>query len=334
MPQNHKVFFHRYPIEITTSVRRGLPFVATQNLELIIKGVLAAAQTKYPVIVCGYVVMQNHIHLILVVQDPEDVPRFMDYFKTETAHIINRLLGRTGQSFWCKGYDSPVILTPTKVLERMKYVYLNPINARYCSSIKQYRGMNSFQALFSEKCIESHKKISRSEAYELEDGDHTNQKVQKELTNHFTHCKGIAYNLVVEPWAWMKCFKESKGWNISEVRKRFIESIESLEKGILSKFDMFNSKHSKFQLSMNVDMKKDFKSERDGKKMICLSDSIELRVNMISKFSEEQKKSRLSNRLRKLGDRFALPPPGFFLPGGGLIANIPIPQIMFGLNLS
>ena len=44
---------------------------------------------------------------------------FMERFKCETAHAVNRLLGRRQVTVWCKGYDSPVILTLDDLVEKL-----------------------------------------------------------------------------------------------------------------------------------------------------------------------------------------------------------------------
>ena len=36
----------------------------------------------------------THIHMILVVRNPDHVSSFIRHFKTESAHMLNRILGR------------------------------------------------------------------------------------------------------------------------------------------------------------------------------------------------------------------------------------------------
>jgi REP element-mobilizing transposase RayT len=72
---------------------------------------LAVAQNLHPVKVIGFVVMGNHIHIVTLVEDPTTVESFMERFKCETVHAVNRLLGRRQVTVWCEGYDSPAILT-------------------------------------------------------------------------------------------------------------------------------------------------------------------------------------------------------------------------------
>jgi hypothetical protein len=42
------------------------------------------------------------VHLLLVVKNPDDVGGFIRYFKTESAHMIKRVLGRAKRTIWCE----------------------------------------------------------------------------------------------------------------------------------------------------------------------------------------------------------------------------------------
>ena len=49
MARNPKCYVNNTAIYVTTSVQEGLPLVATSYMTLIIEGLLATAQNKYPV---------------------------------------------------------------------------------------------------------------------------------------------------------------------------------------------------------------------------------------------------------------------------------------------
>ncbi len=114
---------------LTSRVQQGLPLVHTLLMESILWSALAVAQTLNKVKVISFVVMGNHVHIIALVEDPTDVESFMERFKCETVHAVNRLMGRRQVSVWCEGYDSPTILTLEDLIEKMAYVYGNPVRA-------------------------------------------------------------------------------------------------------------------------------------------------------------------------------------------------------------
>ncbi len=71
--------------------------------QAIVKSWLAAACELYPVRICHIIVEATHIHLVLVVINPDHVDAFFCHFKTESAHMINGLLGRNKRTLWCEG---------------------------------------------------------------------------------------------------------------------------------------------------------------------------------------------------------------------------------------
>jgi len=320
MPSPPKTFFHNIPYEICTSVQTGLPFVATDYMKLLIEGVLGAAQTLYPVTICHYVVMTNHIHMLLIVKDPEDIPKFMHYLKLELAHAVNRLLGRTGQSFWVEGYDSPMVLSPEKFLERMEYLYLNPTDAGLERSIEKYPGSNSFSSLSETLATKSCKKVSRDQVPELPER-YLNKKQRRELANMLSEVRGINYELKIEPWAWLQCYSSSKEWDLNEVRERFLTCLRAEEARIAkAKVSVIGAERLEAQ-----DIRQAYKSERSGKKMICMSHCPEQRRTVIEFVKNQTRRAREAYQRRKAGESSALPPPGFFLPGGALLANLVFP---------
>ena len=326
MPKNPKLFMNNVPVEICTSVQNGLPFVTTLYMELLLKGILAAAQTMFPVTICHFVIMANHIHLLIIVQDPNDVPRFMDYFKTETAIALNILKGTTGQSFWVSGYDSPSILSPEKFLERMLYLYLNPVEASLVPSIAMYPGVSTYNALLNGDTKEQFKKISRDAFTELPVGN-LSDTFTAELAESYLDARGVINELRVEPWAWLNCYRECKNWKLEEVRERFLRTLNSEQQRVVAEKVQKKETFLGVEKLKSQQIRAPYHSKRSGKKMICLSGCAKQRDRMIEKFKELTKLARSSYQLRKAGFSSAAPPPGFFLPGGMLLANIVFPSL-------
>jgi len=60
--------------------------------------------------------------LIIRVINPDDVPRFVGYLKSEMAHMVNKLLGRRRKTIFNREYDSPKFLTPEDIKKYKKYL--------------------------------------------------------------------------------------------------------------------------------------------------------------------------------------------------------------------
>jgi REP element-mobilizing transposase RayT len=144
MPRPPRLLFPHTVVLVTSRVQQGLPFVCTPLMEMILWSALVVAQNLHPIKVIGFVVMGNHVHIIALVEDPTDVESFMERFKCESAHAINRLLGRRQVTVWCEGYHSPPILTLDDLVERVAYVYANPVRAHRTDSIPPMHGLLYF----------------------------------------------------------------------------------------------------------------------------------------------------------------------------------------------
>lgn len=312
MSNNLKVIVHGFAMAICGSVQRGLPFVEDGYMADVLKGILAKAQEKYPVKICQLVFMGSHFHLLLVVLAPDDVPRFMDYVKTEIAHALNRQNGTEGESFWIRGYDSPSILDADTYLQRMLYDFLNPVRAGLVRTVSNYHGLNTFQALLKGGLVERCKKVSRRAFRKLPERELT--VLEKELLRReLREAPGTMHELRIEPWAWLRCFEESKDWKPQEVLKLFLEMLKVGEEELAKQ-------HPRLRPKASWKFRRSFRSKRDGKKMLCLASTKERRQTFLSWALEGIALAKDAYRQRRMGKLSAVPPPGFFLPGGALLA--------------
>ncbi len=104
------------------------------------------AQTVLDSIECGitlghyhlhsWVIMPNHIHLLLTPQ--VSLPRLLGSLKAATAKRANLLLGRTGQPFWQEeSYDHRV--RGEEEFRRIgRYIETNPVSAGLAADPQQY----------------------------------------------------------------------------------------------------------------------------------------------------------------------------------------------------
>lgn len=75
----------------------------------------------------SFVVMPNHVHLLL--EPRGELARITQKLKGSTARIANRILGRTGESFWQDESFDHWIRDPVE-FERVKaYIERNPVKA-------------------------------------------------------------------------------------------------------------------------------------------------------------------------------------------------------------
>jgi REP element-mobilizing transposase RayT len=146
MPRPPKFYFPGKIYYITTSVEEGFMFPPNElTREYILKS-LAQAQTRHKIEIVDIIVQPTHIHIMVRVLDPTDAAKFMERFKTETAHVVNRILGRKKKTVWCEGYDSPLIPDLATAIDRIAYIYANPSNDNGEDTIEAFPGFNTFSS--------------------------------------------------------------------------------------------------------------------------------------------------------------------------------------------
>lgn len=127
-----------YEICLRTSEQRFF-LKASAPVNQIVQYLLAHYAQRHAVQLLCFVVMSNHIHIL--VEDPHcNVPNFMRDFAAMSARALNSVLGRR-ESFWArKGYSLMRILRPQDFLDRVRYFYANPRRAGITPRISSYEG--------------------------------------------------------------------------------------------------------------------------------------------------------------------------------------------------
>ncbi|MDQ2925426.1 MAG: transposase, partial [Acidobacteriota bacterium] len=108
---------------ITFSCYRRLPYLDNDNSRIIFEEVLEHVRQKHQFFVFGYVLMPEHVHLLL--SEPKNYPlaTTMSVIKTE---ISKQLKGDRTQ-FWQTRYYDFNVLTHPRHTEKLKYIHRNPV---------------------------------------------------------------------------------------------------------------------------------------------------------------------------------------------------------------
>ncbi|MBU0691015.1 transposase [bacterium] len=96
------------------------------------------ARAKSEVKCLGYVLMPDHLHIVLYQTDGEArIPEFMMSFKSRTAFKCWPA-GYEGKGLWRRRYDDVPLPGPKAVLARLKYMHENPIRRRIVETASDY----------------------------------------------------------------------------------------------------------------------------------------------------------------------------------------------------
>lgn len=321
MPRNRKLFISSALYEVTFRVQEGLPFIAAPFMRMIVLSYLAKAQTLYPVKIIGFMVMSNHVHMMISAQNPENIKDFVGYFKGETSKAINRLLGRRQRSVWCSRYDSPVILCAQKAVERLVYYYTNPQKAHLVATIDDYPNLSSWQDLLDGGGKHICPYLPRTSIPTLRTvrlSLHQQNKLLQELKSG---ARGH-HTLVIEPNAWMNCFEETRDRDPEEIKQIIIDQVREVERQLRRSRAENNCPVVGPGALLQQHMDQAHTPKKFATKMICLSSCRRKRMAYIEWFKLQSDKALSVCKGMRLPDFSALLPAGMFLPGGFLVQNL------------
>ena len=314
MPANRKCFHRGSLIEICFRTERDLPLVCTAYMRVILESILARAQTLYPLTIVAFVVMGNHPHIMAVVKEPADVSRFKEYVKRESAHAINRLLGKINHTVWVDGADDPPILDPEKALQRLTYIYTNPQKAGLEDRIEKYPNLNSWSALLAGGEVIKTKRIHRNAIPALPNAA-LSFEAQQALADELLASSDEEFELVIEPDAWIGCFRDLYKASPEKLRQEVVKRVRAEERELDRKrrHPVIGSHALRLQ-----SIRKPYTPKKRGKRMLCFSSERSVRVAYISWRKQRQRDaSELYDRWRD-GEQEIELPPGMFWPGGRL----------------
>ena len=86
----------------------------------------------------GYVIMPDHLHLIIQPSLMADISTVMNKIKGHSSFTINKHLGRIGK-LWQKGYYDHIIRNGKDFEEKINYIHKNPVRAGLSENMQDFK---------------------------------------------------------------------------------------------------------------------------------------------------------------------------------------------------
>ena len=136
---------------ITCSCYRRLPFLSLPRSRDRFLSILEQVRARYRFVVVGYVVMPEHIHLLITEPEVRNPSTVMQVLKQRSAHVLLRKRKRRDplqpelfreeprRAFWqARFYDFNVWSTKKRI-EKLRYMHRNPVTRGLVESPEQWR---------------------------------------------------------------------------------------------------------------------------------------------------------------------------------------------------
>ena len=109
--------------------------------ELLEETLLKFDGEKYSLI--SWVIMPNHVHLLLKPIGEEELGKITHSIKSFTAHTANQILGRKGKFWQAETFDR-YIRDRDHYVNVIRYIENNPVKARLCATPEEWRFSSAY----------------------------------------------------------------------------------------------------------------------------------------------------------------------------------------------
>ena len=313
MARLRKAIFNNGVYFLTLSTASGIMLPANPLMNFLLKSALLRAQMHHNINISHLITNGTHLHMISRVWNPEDIPKFMERFKTESAHYINRLIGRKNVNVWCRSYDSPRLLNPEDVISKIIYLYTNPVKDGIISSIDIYPGVSTWKSFKSPKSHLKGQLISRDSVFEISQsiGELGFRKIRSLLLK----TAGKQKTIKIDHNDWMKAFEDL---DVKEVNNEIFQEIKIKEKEQEESKRNFMGVHKLINQGINLS----YVPKRSGRKMWCICSNKEQRKRYINSLKLLAEEAYGVYKDWCLGDISKAMPVGMFAPRMPTRANL------------
>ena len=148
----HRTYGAHHLHFITCSCCRRLPFLCTARSRDRFLSILEQTRERYRLVVVGYVVMPEHVHLLLTEPEVGTVSTVMQVLKQRTARALLPQRKRSNprqrnlfgdeprrRAFWQARFYDFNVWTTRKRVEKLRYMHRNPVKRGLVESPEQWR---------------------------------------------------------------------------------------------------------------------------------------------------------------------------------------------------
>ena len=125
------------------TAREGPKFLRQPEVARLVVGALQQGVERGYYDLRAYVVMSNHVHVLL--RPIQAASRLLQWLKGGTAREANQVLGRTGQPFWQRESYDHWVRDEVELDRIVSYIENNPVQAGLVAEPCQYRWSSAWQ---------------------------------------------------------------------------------------------------------------------------------------------------------------------------------------------
>ncbi|MBN8550885.1 MAG: hypothetical protein J0M12_16340, partial [Deltaproteobacteria bacterium] len=267
------------------------------------------------VILCDFIWMGNHAHLLIVAQDAAQCRNFYMELQRKITEYVKRSLGLAHLNLWEGAPMLAEILDLEKAISRVVYFYSNPARAHLVETISDYPGLCSWQLIYVEKSQHS-KEVPwiRFPAVRIlpsrQLSDRQDCFITKRLCDGATVKHALTYNFD----AWMKCFGICEPQEVQSVRDRIRSEVLKIETDLKVKRQTERRRVLGALRLKQLPIAQSHTPKKKQRAVFVLSSNAQVRKSYIALVNALCQKCTELYKLARSGVSPLEWPPGMFLP--------------------
>jgi putative transposase len=109
---------------VTFSCYRREPLLAERDGYAVVERMLEEVRVRYEFVVAGYVLMPEHVHLLVSEPKRVSLAVALQVWKQESSRLLKL---ESEKQFWQRRYYDFNVRTEKKTVEKLKYMHRNPV---------------------------------------------------------------------------------------------------------------------------------------------------------------------------------------------------------------
>ena len=151
MPTGLKRFYGAGDLHfVTFSCGQRRPYLHTPEAKSIFLAVLERVRQRHRFSVIGYVVMPEHVHLLITEPETGTPSAIMQVLKQTSSRKLKPTVRIAGESFWQVRFYDFNVRTEKKKVEKLKYMHRNPVTRGLVALPEQWEWSSFRHYLFGE----------------------------------------------------------------------------------------------------------------------------------------------------------------------------------------
>jgi len=321
MARTPRIILNKQVYEIVVRAKEGLPLPPTRTSNAIIQGVMARAQRDQKVELSNFCWMANHAHIMAATKQPHQITNFYGETQKKLTESIKALLGRKNLLLW-EGRASLLMLAELQdAIDRLIYIFCNPVAARLCQTIDQYPGLSSWKAFCTCEADVNAKIVIKTCWFpvksipKLPDNKILSEQSDRNLLQKMnSSLHKVEQELVIQPFIWLKQFGITEPHKIELIRREIITAVR--EKEVQIKRQLESKKQTTFSpeaLKQQPYMKSHTPKKKE-RKIFLICKNPKRRLELLRMFKDVIILCRDAYERAKAGFKDTQWPDGTFIP--------------------